>query len=112
MGTLTRLSLAAGVDGITQSITMLTLLYVSGMPRVAAASLQTMLWILAASGAVCAVCSAVLTAFPTSYSLLVACKAIEGSASAMYTSYAYILVVRLFPLEYQGQTAATISAGQ
>lgn len=102
----------SGADGITNSVALLVQLYINGLPRVMAASLKSKLCVAAISTMVTAIGSAMLTAIPTSLAMLVACKALQGLAAGVYTSQAYILVSKLYPLEYQGQTSAIISAGE
>jgi MFS family permease len=107
----TDLSHAFGSDGISNSVGLLVLLYINGMPRVNAMSLRIKFCFIVAATVVCLAGSALITAVPTSYPVLVGSKALQGLASAVYFSYSYVLINKLFPLEYQAQAAAFVTAG-
>jgi MFS family permease len=107
----TDLSNAFGADGISNTLGLLVLLYINGIPRVIATSLNTKFLLIVVSTAVCALGSALLTAMPYSYPMLIASKALQGLASSVYFAYSFILTNKLYPLEYQAQTAAVVTAG-
>lgn len=107
----TDLSNAYGADGISNTLGLLVLLYINGIPRVIATSLNTKFLLIVVSTAVCALGSALLTAMPYSYPMLIASKALQGLASSVYFAYSFILTNKLYPLEYQAQTAAVVTAG-
>jgi hypothetical protein len=107
----TDLSHAFGSDGIAHSAGLLVLLYINGLPRVNAMTLRRKFWLIVASSVITLAGSIMLTAVPSSYPVLVGSKALQGLAAAVYFSYAYTLINKLFPLEYQAQAAAFVTAG-
>jgi MFS family permease len=104
-------SMAFGSYGIVSIGVLILLLYINSTASGSSVSLNVKFFILLASTVACGLGSLLVTFLPNSYAWLVASKGIQGAASAVYFSYAFILISAIYPMEYQAQTAAFVTAG-
>jgi MFS family permease len=106
------LSLAYAIYGIFQLVASVILLLLQFWKPIARMSMQRQFLIVLLVVAAAFGSTFLMVFWPASYQLLLTARALQGTFGAVYSIYAMVLLARGFPLEWQMQAIAFMTAGR